>query len=134
MAKCCDFSHVIANVKELQSKQERKADRIKSEIDKILNLPDELFLKEENQVKLKKLNDGMVLLAREVLHEARPRSKYFEKHYDVQEAKLEEKQCYHCKCIFAIDYKWLNYFTKNFDEDWARCICPYCGTTIEWCI
>jgi len=52
----------------------------------------------------------------------RPRSKYFTKHYVVEEADLTEIGCMRCKCIFAVDYKWLKY-----EGDYAIIPCPYCG-------
>ena len=108
-----------------------KMDLLAEEYAKLVSLPDEEFLSPEVTEKLNELRKKMVECIKEVNKPERT-SRYFEKHYQVEEADLYEKQCYHCEKIFAIDYKWLEYFTKDCDPDWAKCICPYCGTKLQW--
>jgi len=104
---------------------------LNEEYAKLVALPDEEFLEAA---------DKRDSLRKEILTELKKankpshRSKYFNKHYQVEEAELDEVQCGHCKKIFAVDYEWLDYFTANVDEDWARCYCPYCGKIKQWCI
>lgn len=98
---------------------------------KLVHLPDEEFFSPDMMEKRGELRKKMLAALKE-LDKPERTSKYFEKHYQVEEADLDEKQCYHCKKIFAIDYKWLEYFTKDCDPDWAKCICPYCGTKLQW--
>ena len=61
-------------------------------------------------------------------------SKYYRKHYIVEEADLDAVRCRCCGKIFAIDDKWLTYFTKNLDETWCKYYCPYCGKEHYDCI
>lgn len=59
-------------------------------------------------------------------------SKYFEKHYTVDYAQLDETQCpyNHCRGIFAVDYRWLHYQVMD-DGDFAVISCPYCHKTFK---
>lgn len=98
---------------------------------KLVHLPDEEFFSPDAMEKRSELRKKMLAAFKE-LDKPEWASKYFEKHYQVEEAELDKKQCYHCKKIFGIDYKWLEYFTKDCDPDWVKCICPYCGTKLQW--
>ena len=109
---------------------EQKGKQLNEEHEKILSLPDDEFLSPDTTKKLERIHEETLSLVKL----ANCGSKYFEKHYQVEEAELDEVQCGHCKKIFAVDYKWLDYFTANVDEDWARCYCPYCGKIKQWCI
>lgn len=55
-------------------------------------------------------------------------SKYFTKHFTVEEPELDEVQCPNreCKGIFSVDFRWFKY-----DEDFALMTCPYCGRKIR---
>lgn len=118
-----DFSIVDKQIKD-------RIDELTKEHDRILGLPDEEFLKPENLDKLRKIHDHMLTQSQLLT-----RGKYFHKHYETEEADLDsELECPHCKKIFAVDSKWLQYTTKNIDEDWAICFCPYCGHIKQWCI
>lgn len=108
-----------------------RIDLLNEEHAKLMTLPDEEFLSPEVQEKLSTIRKKMLAEIRK-MNEPQHVSKYFEKHYQVEEADLDERQCGRCKKIFAIDYKWLDYFTKDEDPDWASCICPYCGTRLQW--
>jgi len=108
-----------------------KMDLLTEEYAKLMTLPDEEFLSPEVTEKLNELRKKMVECIKEVNKPERT-SKYFKKHYQVEEADLYEKQCGHCKKIFAIDYKWLEGFTMDCDPDWVRCTCPYCGKLLQW--
>ena len=118
-----DFS--VIN-KQIEEKMKRLTERHQA----ILNLPTEEFMKPENLSELSKIDDHMLTQAQLLL-----RSKYYHKHYETEEADLDDTiECPHCKKIFAVDSKWLTYFTRNIDEDWAACYCPYCGQQKQWCI
>ena len=56
-------------------------------------------------------------------------SKYFTKHFTVEEPELDEVQCPNreCKGIFSVDFRWFKY-----DEDFAIMTCPYCGRKIRY--
>lgn len=68
------------------------------------------------------------------LEERLGRSKYYRKHYTVEEADLDAVRCMSCGKVFAIDDRWITYFTKNLDEDWCKYYCPYCGKEQQSCI
>ena len=55
-------------------------------------------------------------------------SKYFDKHYTVEEPDLHETQCMRddCKGIFAVDYRWLPVEVDD-EGSWWVIVCPYCG-------
>ena len=52
-------------------------------------------------------------------------SKYFRKHYIVEEAELDDFECPYCQCIFSADWKWFKY-TYRVDGEFAEIGCPYC--------
>ena len=110
---------------------EYKIDLLIEESAKLMTLPDEEFLSPEVTEKLRILNQKILSEIRK-LNQPSHVSKYFDKHYQVEEANLDERQCYCCEKIFAIDYKWLDYLTVDGDSDWASCNCPYCGTKLRW--
>lgn len=55
-------------------------------------------------------------------------SKYFQKHYDVEELDpfYHEVQCSHCKYVFQIDDEYTKIIHRE-DGDFSRIYCPYCG-------
>lgn len=110
-----------------------KIDLLKEEYAKLIALPNEEFLSLE-VIKKREILHQKILSEIRKLNEPSHVSKYFDKHYQVEEADLDEHQCYHCKKIFAIDYKWLDYVIVDGDPDWASCTCPYCGTKLRWYI
>lgn len=52
-------------------------------------------------------------------------SKYFRKHYTVEEADLYDFECPYCHCIFSADWKWFK-CTYRADTEFAEIGCPYC--------
>lgn len=114
----------------VQEQAERKLEKINEEHATLVALPDKEFLKSETQERLSALHKAALSCVKTMMR----KSKYFDKHYKVEEAEPDEVQCPYCKKIFAVDYEWLTYFTQNVDEDWARCYCPYCGKVKQWCI
>lgn len=106
-----------------------KFDILQEEYAKLVALPDKEFL--ETADRRAELRQKILATIKE-LNKPEHTSKYFAKHYQVEEADLYEQQCGHCKKIFAVDPKWLDYFTMDCDPDWARCTCPYCGKMLQW--
>lgn len=60
-------------------------------------------------------------------------SKYWKKHYVVEEANLYEFACSHCKGTFAADWKLFRYVERD-DGSFAKVHCPYCGTLNLRCV
>jgi len=61
----------------------------------------------------------------------KPRSKYFQKHYLVEEADCWPVQCPSCKCIFEIDFKWTKTVMDTEDgKPSEQYYCPYCRRRI----
>ena len=60
-------------------------------------------------------------------------SKYFRKHYIIEDANLFETACLRCGCIFSVDYKWFKYEYRD-DGDFAIIHCPYCGKVFKECV
>ena len=64
----------------------------------------------------------------------RPVSKYFAKHFDVEEAFLYPVQCGKCKCWFAVDDKWAHVYRPGDIEyeDFVYVSCPYCKHKVHY--
>ena len=62
-------------------------------------------------------------------------SKYFLKHYIVEEANLDEVQCPYSSCrkVFAVDWKRLK-CKEKIDGTFAQIHCPYCGKLFGRCV
>lgn len=65
-------------------------------------------------------------MIRDVVENSLKYSKYFRKHYDVQDYNPTTCQCPYCKGWFEADDSWFKYEVTN-EVDYAVIFCPYCG-------
>ena len=72
------------------------------------------------------------MIGMKYLDEHLQRSKYFQKHYTVEEYDGYPVDCPRCKGIFEVDFKWTKSCTDIEHEGFVRITCPYCSNKFRY--